>query len=325
MAGFQGGLPTGSESGPAPEQTQGSSAPEQGTEAMRSARGAVIYCRVSTKEQATNLSLPTQLRECREYCKREGFEISREFTDAGESAKTTDRPEFLKLIAYCQANRRQVQFVVIYNISRLSRNVNDFVGVKTFLRTLGTSVRSATEPIADDSAGSLVGNVLASFAQWDNDQKAERTKVGMRAALELGRWTFKAPLGYLNAGAKTSPSLRHDPARANLIRLAFAQVAEGKPVADVLRQVNAAGLLGAGGRPLSLQSFRSLLRNPIYAGLIEIPKWNIRRQGDFPPSWPKGYLGKSKGGCRGVRGSRWRTREIAKTFLFVGSCAVPPA
>ena len=32
--------------------------------------GAVIYVRVSTKEQTENLSLPTQLRACEEYCRR---------------------------------------------------------------------------------------------------------------------------------------------------------------------------------------------------------------------------------------------------------------
>jgi DNA invertase Pin-like site-specific DNA recombinase len=34
--------------------------------------GAVIYIRVSTKEQVENLSLPTQLDACEKYCRREG-------------------------------------------------------------------------------------------------------------------------------------------------------------------------------------------------------------------------------------------------------------
>jgi DNA invertase Pin-like site-specific DNA recombinase len=37
--------------------------------------GAVIYVRVSTKEQTENLSLPTQLRACEEYCRCQGYEI----------------------------------------------------------------------------------------------------------------------------------------------------------------------------------------------------------------------------------------------------------
>src|SRR4030095_8905769 len=37
--------------------------------------GAVIYVRVSTKEQTEHLSLPTKLRACEEYCRRQGYEI----------------------------------------------------------------------------------------------------------------------------------------------------------------------------------------------------------------------------------------------------------
>jgi DNA invertase Pin-like site-specific DNA recombinase len=41
--------------------------------------------------------------------------------------------------------------------------------------------------------------VLAAFAQFDNDVRSDRTRAGMKAALELGRWVFLAPIGYLNA------------------------------------------------------------------------------------------------------------------------------
>ena len=50
--------------------------------------GAVVYVRVSTKEQTENLSLPTQLRACEEYCRRQGYEILERFHEEGESAKT---------------------------------------------------------------------------------------------------------------------------------------------------------------------------------------------------------------------------------------------
>jgi DNA invertase Pin-like site-specific DNA recombinase len=54
--------------------------------------GAVIYVRVSTKEQTENLSLPTQLKACEEYCQRQGFHVLARFREEGESAKTADRP-----------------------------------------------------------------------------------------------------------------------------------------------------------------------------------------------------------------------------------------
>ena len=62
--------------------------------------------------------------------------------------------------------------------------------------------------------------VLAAFAQFDNDVRSDRTRAGMRAALELGRWTFLAPLGYMNAPRAMGKSLIPDPERAPLVRRA---------------------------------------------------------------------------------------------------------
>lgn len=148
---------------------------------------------------------------------------------------------------------------------------------------MGVTLRSVMEPIDDSSNGRLMEGIVSTFAQWDNDQKSERTAAGMQAALQLGRWTFKAPLGYLNSRSRTGPSLLPDDTRADLIRHAFQQVAEGREVSNVLREVNAAGLKGAKGAALSLQSFRALLRNSILAGRIDVPKWGVRRPGDFEP------------------------------------------
>ena len=64
--------------------------------------GAVIYVRVSTKEQTENLSLPTQLRACEEYCRRQGYEVLERFHEEGESAKSTDRSQLQNLLTYCR-------------------------------------------------------------------------------------------------------------------------------------------------------------------------------------------------------------------------------
>jgi hypothetical protein len=51
-------------------------------------------------------------------------------------------------------------------------------------------LRSATEPIDDTSTGKLIDGVLLAFAQFDNDVRSDRTRFGMKAALELGRGVF---------------------------------------------------------------------------------------------------------------------------------------
>jgi site-specific DNA recombinase len=82
--------------------------------------GAVIYVRVSTKEQTENLSLPTQLRACEEYCRRLGYEILERFHEEGESAKTTDRSQLQALLKYCRTHKGKVHIVVVYNLTRFA-------------------------------------------------------------------------------------------------------------------------------------------------------------------------------------------------------------
>jgi DNA invertase Pin-like site-specific DNA recombinase len=155
--------------------------------------GAVIYVRVSTKEQTKNLSLPTQLRSCEEYCRRQGYEIIERFHEEGESAKTTDRSQLQALLKYCRTHKGKVHFVVVYNLTRFAREKYDHFALSAHLKSLGISLRLATEAIDDTSTGKLMEGVLAAFAQFANDVRADRTRAWMNAALELGRWTFLAP------------------------------------------------------------------------------------------------------------------------------------
>lgn len=244
--------------------------------------GAVLYVRVSTKEQTENLSLPTQLRSCEEYCRRQGYEVIERFTEEGESAKTTDRTELQRLLKYCRTHRGRVQFVIVYNLTRFAREKYDHFALRAHLKSLGISLRSATEPIDDTSTGKLMEGVLAAFAQFDNDVRSERVKTGMRAALELGRWTFRAPLGYLNAPKWSAQTLLPDPDRASLIARAFEEYAGGHhTMQDVLAKVTALGLCSRRGAAVNKQSFALVLRNPLYAGVVTAG--GVTRRGTFDP------------------------------------------
>ena len=142
---------------------------------LRSMVGAIIYIRVSTKEQTENLSLPTQLRVCEEYCRREGFAILERFKEEGESAKTVDRRELQRMLEYCRSNKGKVHFLVVFNLTRFARDKYDHFALRSHLKSLGISLRSATEPIDDTSTGKLMEGVLAAFAQFDNDVRSDRT------------------------------------------------------------------------------------------------------------------------------------------------------
>jgi DNA invertase Pin-like site-specific DNA recombinase len=202
--------------------------------------------------------------------------------EEGESAKTTERMELQKLLKFCRTRKGHVHFVVVYNLTRFAREKYDHFALRAHLKSLGISLRSATEPIDDTSTGKLMEGVLASFAQFDNDVRSERTRAGMGAALELGRWTFPAPIGYLNAPKWAGKTLIPDLERAPLIQRAFEEFASARfTKQEVLALVTDLGLRSKRGLALSPQSFGQILRNPIYIGKIESPEYGVSGRGDF--------------------------------------------
>ena len=136
--------------------------------------GAVIYVRVSTKEQTENLSLPTQLRACEEYCRRQGYEVLERFHEEGESAKTTDRSQLQNLLTFCRLNKGCVHFVVVFNLTRFARDKYDHFALRSHLQSLGISLRSATEPIDDTSTGKLMERSTVDRPAFDARSLDER-------------------------------------------------------------------------------------------------------------------------------------------------------
>jgi hypothetical protein len=69
---------------------------------------------------------------------------------------------------------------------------------------------------------------------------------------KLGRWTFLAPIGYLNAPRAMGKSLMPDRERAPLVRRAFEKYATARFTKEqLLKQARAWGLTNRRGRPLT--------------------------------------------------------------------------
>ncbi|MCP4445489.1 MAG: recombinase family protein [Myxococcales bacterium] len=165
-----------------------------------------------------------------------------------------------------------VDHLVFYAIDRLSRQRHDYSIIHALLAGLGVRFDCVTQPIDDTPTGKLMEGIYSVIAQFDNDMRAERTRVGMRAAAQSGRWKHKPPLGYLNGPPGGSSSIL-DPDRAPLIRQAFELYSTRRYAkSEVLRQVTSLGLRTRQGRKVSSQPLNSLLKNPIYIGRIVKPK-----------------------------------------------------
>ena len=57
-----------------------------------------LYARVSSDRQDVDLSVAAQLRALRDYADRNDYLVVREYIDEAESGRSTERPQFRKMI-----------------------------------------------------------------------------------------------------------------------------------------------------------------------------------------------------------------------------------
>lgn len=142
----------------------------------------ILYARVSTEDQARDgVSLEAQSAKMSAYASLYDLEVVETITDAGESAKSLNRPGLQKALAMLRSG--QADGLVIAKLDRLTRSVADWqelidgyfgerAGKQLF--SVGDSIDTRT------AAGRMVLNILLSVAQWEREAICERTRDALR-------------------------------------------------------------------------------------------------------------------------------------------------
>lgn len=240
-----------------------------------------MYCRVSDKVQVRGSSLAFQEQACKEFAHHNNYEIVQTFIEKGQSARTDDRTELIKLIAFCKLKSNAVKAVIFHKVDRWARQSLDYHQLRKELKDHDIAIISATEPLEDTPAGRFMENMLASQAQFDNEVRIERCKNGMKDAVAEGRFIWTAPVGYSNSRTgKNSNLIPND--KAVMIRMAFEEVAQNTAPVEFIRQkLTKEGLTNSKGVPITRPDFYRILRNEIYAGWIVV--FGQRTKGTFEP------------------------------------------
>jgi site-specific DNA recombinase len=188
------------------------------------------------------------------------------------------------MLAFLRQRKTLVQYVYVYDFSRWARDLYDHFTVKRQLMSLGITLRSATQPVADNATGRAIEGYISVTNQFVNELQAEKIVECMQETVRRGRWPWRSPLGYLNGRSATGEKIvTLDPERAELMRMAFRMVAEGQAPADVLKRLTAIGLRSRAGRSLRYADFQKLLRNPFYTGMVRAGAWGIETEGQHEP------------------------------------------
>ncbi len=260
-------------------------------------RRCAVYTRKSTSaglEMEFN-SLDAQREACVAYVERQpGWKlIDRRYDDGGFTGANVDRPAFQRLLADIDAG--EIDVVVVYKVDRLSRSLLDFAKMMERFSGAGASFVSVTQNFSTaDAMGRLTLNMLMSFAEFEREMIAERTRDKIAAARRKGKWTGgPVPFGYRLEGRR----LEIEEAEADVVRKAFQLFVTHGQIARVAEMLNERGLTrrlhhssGSRGDLWTKDSMSRVLRNPIYAGfttygselnpgehpaIIDMDSWNL--------------------------------------------------
>ena len=236
---------------------------------------------MSTKEQVDEgNSLSTQQKICNDYALKHEYEIADTFIEQGESAKTVDRTELQRLLAYCANKKNGVKAVIIYKLDRLSRNTDDYSQLRLLLKRYGVEIKSTSEHFENTPVGRFMENTMANISQFDNDIRSERCAGGMRDAMRDGRYVWMATVGYKNVKIAGRSTIEQDEIMSPLILKTFQLIASNiYPTEEVRKIMTKEGLLNKKGKPFSKGYFYAMLTNELFAGWIV--KFGERHRGTF--------------------------------------------
>ena len=114
-------------------------------------RKAVAYARFSSDNQNQN-SIEYQITEIKKYCKANNIELVKKYEDEGFSGTTSRRPAFKRLIKDAM-NKPEWDLILVYDLSRFSRNYNDAVTYETMLKDCDIDLVSITQRFDNSNEG----------------------------------------------------------------------------------------------------------------------------------------------------------------------------
>ena len=199
------------------------------------------------------------------------------YDDGGYTGANLERPALQRLLA--EIANGTIDCVVVYKVDRLSRSLLDFARIIAVLDQRGTSFVSITQQFnTTASIGRLTLNILLSFAQFEREIIAERTRDKMAAARRKGKWVGGVPpLGYRVASG--GGRLEVEEQEAEVVREIFTLYGERQSVMAVVEELNRRGRTSKrwtsgrgrehGGLRFSKSAVAWILRNRVYTGQVE--------------------------------------------------------
>ena len=164
----------------------------------REGKKCILYPRVSTEMQVEGYSLDGQKNSLKRFAEREEMQIVGIYEDAGKSGKSIEgRPAFKRMLSDIQEGL-DVDYVLVYKLSRFGRNAADILNSLEFIQSYGVNLLCIEEGIdSSQTSGKLLISVLSAVAEIERENILEQTMNGRREKARQGKWNGgPAPYGY---------------------------------------------------------------------------------------------------------------------------------
>lgn len=225
---------------------------------------AALYIRVSTEEQAIDgLSPSAQAETLKQYCSAFAIEVFDIFMDLGLSGKSLkNRNELKRLIEAC--GRKQFDMVLVWKISRLSRNLKDLLYLIDVFERYNVHFTSCSEKFDTSTpVGRMTLQLLGSIAEFERNTIVENVKLGL---MEFARKGGKASsvLGYDNIDKK----LVVNEGEAKIVKLIFSLYTESDMnYSAISKYLNSLGIRTKRGSEYRGSNISYIIHNPVYIGI----------------------------------------------------------
>ena len=234
-----------------------------------------IYSRKS-KFTGKGESIENQIIKCKKFIEFK-FDVNPDeaeiFIDEGFSGKNENRPEYQRMIG--KVKDKEIDSVIIYQLNRLGRNARDIHNTMQLCEDLGCVIYSATEGFdSSTSFGRAVIGILASLAQLEREQLAERVKDNMYTLAKMGRWLGgQSPLGFKgvkeyyideNGKQRSITKLKENKEELKLVKIIYDKYLELRSLSQVSKWALEIGIKGKNGGYMDKSIVNSILQNPVY-------------------------------------------------------------
>ena len=232
-----------------------------------------IYTRVSTTMQVDGYSLDAQKEKLRRYAEFQNMEIVNEYSDEGKSGKSVEgRPEFQRMLDNIENGTDEIQFVLVFKLSRFGRNAADVLNSLQRMQDFGVNLICVEDGIdSSKDSGKLMISVLSAVAEIERENILVQTMEGRKQKAREGKWNGGfAPYGY----ELVNGELQIAEDEAEVIRLIYDKfIHTNMGIAAIAIWLNQHGYKKKKRQNNTLDAFaasfiKGVLDNPVYCGKL---------------------------------------------------------